>query len=330
MSALFQAIRCAAAKGLRSARLGLSAARRGARALPWLGFCLGLGWLPSCARRPAEPALAVREAHVWNVPAEGTKLPSPRSVGLCGDRELAVLDTAGRVLIYATNGVLARQWSMPEIAAGKPEGVVSLRDGTVVVCDTHYHRVVEFGATGEVARTFGREGQGAGEFIYPVAVCVDTQEQLYVAEYGSNDRVQVFTRDGRYVRAFGRFGTAPGEFQRPSGLAWKEGRVYVVDAFNNRIQVFTEQGQFEAVLPTPPLRSPYDLKLDPQGALLVVEYGAGRITRLAADGRLLGRTGSTGTALGQFVTPWGLAVTAAGHVVVADTGNRRLVELAIE
>lgn len=286
--------------------------------------------LARCARKNGEPVLAVREVHTWSVPAEGVSLPAPRSVARSGSHEMVVLDNAARVLVYGTNGVLVRQWAMPEKSVGKPEGVVVLRDGTVVVCDTHYHRVVEFGATGQVVRMFGREGQAPGEFIYPVAVCLDAQENLYVAEYGSNDRVQVFTRDGAFLRAFGAFGTKPGEFQRPSGLVWDAGRVYVADAFNNRIQVFTDQGKFERVLETPALHFPYDVKLDPQGALVVIEYGAGRVTRLGLDGHLLGRTGTTGSGLGQFGTPWGVAVTTDGRVIVADTGNRRLVELVMK
>ncbi len=289
------------------------------------------GLLAGCRRAQGrEPVLPVRETHIWVVPAEETRLPAPRSVARGAPGEMVVLDNAARVLVYATNGVLARQWRMPESTAGKPEGVVVLRDGHVVVCDTHYHRVVEFGATGEVVRLFGREGQAPGEFIYPVAVAADAQEQLYVAEYGSNDRVQVFTRDGRFVRAFGAFGTQPGAFQRPSGVVWHAGLVYVADAFNNRIQVFTEQGAFLRVLATPPLHFPYDLKIEPRGTLMVVEYGAGRLSRLDLEGRLLGRFGTTGASLEQLATPWGMAVTGDGRVLVADTGNRRLVEVVMK
>lgn len=283
-----------------------------------------------CNRGPQNAAtLGVRAAHVWPVPPQETRQPAARSVAVSGN-EVYALDTAGRVLVYGTNGVLSRQWSMPDVTAGKPEGVVGLRDGHLVVCDTHYHRVVEFDARGQVARMFGREGRGPGEFIYPVAVATDSQENLYVAEYGSNDRVQVFTRGGQFVRAFGAFGTQPGEFQRPSGLAWHDGRVYVADAFNNRIQVFTDQGRLVQVLQTPALHFPYDLKLAGADALYIVEYGAGCVTKLGIDGQLLGRYGAPGTGLGQFATPWGLAVTPAGNVLVADTGNRRIVELVLK
>jgi DNA-binding beta-propeller fold protein YncE len=118
------------------------------------------------------------------------------------------------VLVYAPDGFIARQWHMPDSRNGNPEGVCVLRDGRIVVGDTHYHRVVVFDPDGQTFKTFGKEGQGPGEFIYPVAVTKDAQENLYVAEYGSNDRMQKFTSDGRFILAFGGFGTNPGEFRQ--------------------------------------------------------------------------------------------------------------------
>ena len=286
--------------------------------------------LSGCGGAPGgAAALPVRETHIWSVPPVEAVQPAPRSVAAGASNEVYVLDTAGRVLVYAANGEVTRQWPMPELTVGKPEGVLELRDGHVLVCDTHYHRVVEFDGHGQVVRMFGREGRGPGEFIYPVAIAADDRENLFVAEYGSNDRVQVFTRAGEFVRSFGGFGTKAGEFQRPSGLVWHEGRVYVADAFNNRIQVFTDAGQFVQVLETPALAFPYDLKWSADGALFVVEYGAGRVTKLALDGRLLGRYGSNGSGIGQFATPWGLALDGRGDLIVADTGNRRLVQLVM-
>lgn len=299
------------------------------------GLCLLLAvvalLLAGCREAAAPTAtLPVSEVHTWVVPTDEARQPAPRSAAVGGNGEVVVLDTAGRALVYTPAGTCVRQWSMPEVSAGRPEGLVVLRDGHVVVCDTHYHRVLEFDAAGTVVRQFGQDGKGPGEFVYPVAVAVDTAENLFIAEYGGNDRIQVFTRSGQFVRAFGSFGTGPGAFQRPSGLAWREGRVYVADAFNNRVQVFTDQGQFLQVLETPALHFPYDLKLGADGSLYVIEYGAGRLTKLGLDGKLLGRYGSSGPGNGQFATPWGLAVLGASRVLVADTGNRRLVELVME
>ena len=297
------------------------------RVLLCLLLCMGVN---GCRPSSKVPAILVREAHSWNVPSEGSMQPAARSLTIGNQGEIIALDTAGRVLTYASDGSVQRRWPMPDTKIGKPEGVVVLRDGRVVVCDTHYHRVVEFNADGSVARMFGKEGQGHGEFIYPVAVTKDPKENLYVAEYGSNDRVQKFTSDGEFLLSFGTFGTKPGEFQRPTGLVWFDGKIYAADAFNNRIQVFTDDGKFVKILDSPDqplaLQLPYDLKLGPDNSLYAIEYGGGRVTRFDMNGRLLGRYGTTGSGLGQFSTPWGLAVST-NRIFVADTGNRRIVEL---
>ena len=284
-----------------------------------------------CRQSSSGPAIPVAQVHLWSVPPEGLLQPAVRSLTIGNHGEVIALDTAGRVLVYAADGSIARQWRMPDCKIGKPEGVCVLRDGRIVVGDTHYHRVVVFAPDGQTFKTFGKEGQGPGEFIYPVAVTKDAQENLYVAEYGSNDRVQKFTSDGKFLLAFGGFGTKPGEFQRPSGLVWRDGKIYAADAFNNRIQVFTDAGKFLKILDSTEqplaLRLPYDLKLGADDTLYAVEYGAGRMTKFDLDGRLLGRFGTTGSGAGQFATPWGIAVDAQKRIYVADTGNRRVVEL---
>ena len=118
-----------------------------------------------CQRAPQATALTAREWRVWNLPPDGATLPTPRSVAVGNDGEIATLDTAGRVLIYDGEGALKRQWQMLDVRVGKPEGIVVLRDGRVVVCDTHYHRVVWFDANGQWLKNIGAHGTKDGEFI---------------------------------------------------------------------------------------------------------------------------------------------------------------------
>ncbi|MFQ5418710.1 MAG: 6-bladed beta-propeller, partial [Myxococcota bacterium] len=59
-----------------------------------------------------------------------------------------------------------------------------------------------------------------------------------VADF-ENHRIQVFTGDGVLLAAFGSRGSRPGEFERPTDLdIGTDGRIYVVDFGNDRIQVF--------------------------------------------------------------------------------------------
>jgi DNA-binding beta-propeller fold protein YncE len=287
-----------------------------------------------CRPSSTGPTIPVTAVHLWEVPPDGAVQPAVRKLAIDNQGEVLALDTDGRVLVYAPDGSIARQWRMPASKIGKAEGVCVLRDGRIVVADTHYHRVVVFAPDGKSFTTFGKEGRGPGEFIYPVAVTRDAQDNIYVAEYGGNDRVQEFTSGGKFLLMFGGFGTQPGEFQRPSGLVWHDGKIYVADAFNNRIQVFSDDGKFLEILGSTEqplaLDLPYDLKLGADNTLYAIEYGAGRVTRFDLHGRLLGRYGTTGSGVGQFATPWGIAVDAQKRIYVADTGNRRVVELQMQ
>ena len=38
-------------------------------------------------------------------------------------------------------------------------------------------------------------------------------------------------------------------------------------------------------------------------------------------------TGTIGSGLAQFPTPWGIAVDSKNNIYVADTGNHRIVQL---
>jgi DNA-binding beta-propeller fold protein YncE len=83
---------------------------------------------------------------------------------------------------------------------------------------------------------------------------------VYVADQYSFT-VQKFTADGRFVRRFGGYGSEPGHFgatsQDPSrnpqvvggisGLAVDaQGRVYVLDSFNSRVERFSPTGEFQS------------------------------------------------------------------------------------
>jgi len=294
--------------------------------------CLLLALTAGCGGSSA-PELHVSAVRSWSLPPDGATLPAPRAVTIGRNDEVIALDTAGRILVFTAEGTLSRQWRMPDSKEGRPEGACVLKDGRIAVADTHYHRVVFFDPEGKVLGMFGSKGEGAGEFMYPVSVVQDDKENLYVCEYGGNDRVQKFTVDGKFLLAFGGFERGEGKFQRPAGMVWRNGKLFVADAMNNRVQVFSDRGEFLRVLGRPgkPLvfHYPYDITMDAAGALYVIEYGAGRLAKVSQDGELLARFGTTGRGEREFQTPWGVAIDSKRRVRIADTGNRRIVELRL-
>ncbi len=299
--------------------------------LKLLTLCLMALLLFTGCEHEDSPVLPVISSQVWPVPADGPSIPAPRNITIMPNDQMIVLDTAGRVLIYDKTGHVVRQWRMPTNENGNAEGACLLADGRIAVADTHYHRVVFFDEVGNVVGMMGKRGHGPGEFIYPVSVVQDEAGFIYVGEYGGNDRIQKFTPQGQHVLSIGHAGTGPGEFQRAGGMIYHQGKLYVADVINNRILVFAaNDGTFVKALGESKLHLPYDVTLGENQTLYVVEYGGGRITQLAiTDGKFLGSYGQTGRGKGQFITPWSLDMDLSTHrLYVADTGNRRLVELA--
>ncbi|MBI4519876.1 MAG: hypothetical protein HY701_03500 [Gemmatimonadetes bacterium] len=122
------------------------------------------------------------------------------------------------------------------------------------------HAVYKFSPTGELLLTLGTPGQrgdGTGPLLAePNDVITAPNGDIYVAEAHSGQgleeatpttvaRISRFSSDGTYISSFGRFGRAPGEFKTPHSLAWdSQGRLFVADRGNNRIQIFDREGTF--------------------------------------------------------------------------------------
>lgn len=295
------------------------------------GLCAAaLCFVTGCAEQNLE-MLPISRCTTWKIPADGARIPAPRALYADENDIVYALDDAGRVLLYSPDGRLLNSWRMPEHENGRPEGVVKLIDGRIAVADTHYHRVVFFNEDGTVESMLGNKGTGAGQFVYPVAITQDPTGFIYVGEYGDRQRIQKFSVDGIFISQFGEHGTGPGQFQRPSGLIWNNGDIYTVDAFNNRIQVFNDSGTFQKIIELAdnlePFEFPYDIRATQDGRLFVIENKAARVTVLSEGGTFIGRFGHPGRGDGEFFNPWGLTVLSDGRILVADTGNHRIVEL---
>jgi sugar lactone lactonase YvrE len=113
------------------------------------------------------------------------------------------------------------------------------------------HQVFKFSAEGELLMTLGTAGEaGAGpdHFNGPNDVVVAPNGDIFVAEGHNdtgqgNDRVVKFAPDGTYLMEWGGTGTAHGQFLGPHAIAMdSQGRVFVGDRGNNRIQIFDQNG----------------------------------------------------------------------------------------
>ncbi|MFO0937008.1 MAG: hypothetical protein U0798_10895 [Gemmataceae bacterium] len=256
----------------------------------------------------------------------------PRAATVGQDGRIYIVDFTPRIQTYHADGTYAGlTWQTPDYRNGRPSGLGTGRDGSILVCDSHYHCLRIYSPEGELLKTFGGEsGTQPGQFGY-ISDCVQDEDGFYyLSEFGQNDRITKLDAEGRFVSTWGSSGTEPGQFQRLRALAFgPDGLIYAADACNHRIQVFTKAGKlvrtFGSIGQQPgELSYPYDLCFNRRGELYVVEYGNMRVQKFTAKGNTLGTWGGPGAGPGQFATPWAVFVDQYDRVQVVDTDNHRV------
>ena len=83
------------------------------------------------------------------------------------------------------------------------------------------------------------------EGIQQVAVLLDGSVCVADGPFSPKPSVRVFGRDGRLIRSIGRVGEGPGEFRSVLGIAQTpDGRIFLQDPGNNRISVYSANGEW--------------------------------------------------------------------------------------
>ncbi len=88
----------------------------------------------------------------------------------------------------------------PDISATDLIGAAVAEDGTVFLLDMTECRVLAYSASGKFLRSFGRKGQGPGEFAWPLIIRLSPAGEILVEDFTSR-KVSVFSPDGRFLRS---------------------------------------------------------------------------------------------------------------------------------
>ncbi|WP_236666715.1 MULTISPECIES: peptidyl-alpha-hydroxyglycine alpha-amidating lyase family protein [unclassified Nonomuraea] len=263
----------------------------------------------------------------------------------------------GQVIVYERDGTFVRCWGKGLFTT--PHGLTVGPDGGVYCVDAGDHTVRKFTPEGDLLMTLGTAGVASdtgfasgrpvrvhsvegvryagGPFNRPTNLAVAPDGDLYVSDGYGNSRVHRFTASGDLVGSWGEPGTGPGQFHLPHCLdIAADGRVFVGDRENDRIQIFTPDGRF--IEEWTDVRRPCDLTIAPDGSVYVVElwrpegrrsfvHGEAeqdqpaRLTVLDPHGRVSERWGDSTTdrtAAGNFIAPHGIALDSHGDLYVAE------------
>ena len=125
------------------------------------------------------------------------------------------------------------------------------RDGNVWVTDRGDHQVFKFDSQGRLLMTLGQKGvvgdnESRDAFNGVADLVIARNGDIFIADGEStNTRVVKYSSDGRFVTWWGGKGSEPGKFDEPHSIAIdSEGRLYVGDRRNKRVQVFDQRGTF--------------------------------------------------------------------------------------
>ena len=198
-----------------------------------------------------------------------------------------------------------------------PFDVAVTEDGHLAVAELGYHTVSLYNVNGQRIYSFGTGGSygsADGQFYYPSGVAI-RGDVMYVCE-DSNNRVQKFSISRRsFISKFGSRGSGDGQFSNPRGICIDpEGKVFVSDHSNHRIQVFQADGSFAYSFKCQ--QNPWGLAFDPQGRLHVAVYSSNCIQVFSPDG-----TSLTSYGTGTVNQPSGIAIDAEGYIAVSQHAN---------
>ncbi len=127
---------------------------------------------------------------------------------------------------------------------------------------------------------------------------------------------------------FGKEGSGDNHFKLPNGVAIaKDGRVYVADMGNRRVQILNESGQFvgKLALESPAFSEPIDVAIDQTGTIYVLDSDLSFISKFDNTGKLIGKVSLE---MAKVYKPRGFFVDEIGNIYLANTGGGNIVKIA--
>ena len=191
----------------------------------------------------------------------------------CGTNQCATTPDINPIVKLDSNGRVVQQFGAGQILW--PHGMDVDHEGNVWIVDARIANqneidvnpaaanlgsvVLKFSSDGELLMTIGSPGEVGDPPTHltdPNDVLIAPNGRIYVAETHSaqfqgepssetKSRITMWEADGTYIGHFGEYGWDDGQFRSPHGLAMdSQGRLFVADRGNNRIQIFTQEGEW--------------------------------------------------------------------------------------
>ena len=251
----------------------------------------------------------------------GMSLQGPSGVAVDSTDRVYVYQRQGPpVLVFDRSGHFLERWERRDGVPADAHHIHVGPDDTVYLTDRDAHQVLLYDTSGNLLRSLGTRDQATMQapFNHPADICVAPSGELYVADGYGNSSVHRFSAAGDYISSFGSPGSGPGQFRVPHSVrVSQDGRVYVADRENHRVQVFTSEGDFLTAWTD--FKCPMGVHIDANQVVYVTDQ-IPRVSIYSLDGELLAR-GRTFEGAHQVYTD------SEGSIYGIDTANQRVQKL---
>jgi len=118
------------------------------------------------------------------------------------------------------------------------------KDGKLLATDAANSNVQVFDkTTGKYLSQFAGKGDGDDNMEKPEGIAVDPQGNVFVADY-TTGYVKVFDKNYKWHKTFSEYGTGAGQNIKGEFMDVYDGKLYMAEAGNHRVNVFDLQGKF--------------------------------------------------------------------------------------
>jgi len=268
--------------------------------------------------------LAGASAGAWTVPG-GQR---PERVTVHGGK-VYVTTTANTVWRFSAAGVPDTSWDGDGVMGSSGSGpgqfdtaqAIAVDATGVYVADALNHRIQKLDSSGSPVASWGSFGSDDGQLDQPWGILA-TGGSVWVSEWG-NDRLQKFSPAGVHQDTVGS-PMGAGDYYWPNDVTWTpSGAIYVADGTHD-IQRLDASGNPVARW----VLGDYADAIAVTASGVYATRSTDRVTRYDETGTLLGQFGASGSGLGQFHAPSGIAADVDGNLYVADTNNNRVQKLS--
>jgi sugar lactone lactonase YvrE len=227
------------------------------------------------------------------------------------------------IIVYSREGELLATWGEQFEKGAHGLQVRQENDGEYLYfTDVARHCVVKTTLSGREIWTLGhpgRTGEWGEPFNRPTSICFTPDGDFYVSDGYGNARVHHYDPRLKLIHSWGEKGTGPGQFSLVHHVWFDtrggKGRLWVADRENNRIQIFTPNGEF--IKEVSGLVRPNNVWVDADGVMYVTELGAG-LTLLDQNDQVIQKLPGGGRVPGEILKPHGIWGDSQGSLYVAE------------